>query len=87
MFTIHAQKIEETQKKSPAVLEGKGEIEQYPSCDEWDEYDEEWEWFDFKRVRKAELRVDFWEAHIYHKTVQIAIIFGYISMIHYTRLA
>lgn len=44
MFTIHVQKIEEeTQKKSPAVLEGKGEIEQYPSCDEWDEDDEEWE--------------------------------------------
>lgn len=38
MFTIHVQKIEEeTEKTTPIVLKKKGEIEQYPSWDEWDE--------------------------------------------------
>lgn len=44
MFTIHVQKIEEEEKGiTPIVLKAKGEIEQYPSLDEWDEDDEEWE--------------------------------------------
>jgi hypothetical protein len=38
MFTIHVQKIEvEIEKSAPHVLKAKGEIEQYPSWDEWDE--------------------------------------------------
>lgn len=38
MFTIHVQKTEkETEKRTPQVLKEKGEIEQYPSWDEWDE--------------------------------------------------
>ena len=38
MFTIHVQKIEdEIEKSAPNVLKAKGEIEQYPSWDEWDE--------------------------------------------------
>ncbi len=38
MFTIHVQKIEEeTEKRPPMVLKEKGEIEQYPSWDGWDE--------------------------------------------------
>jgi len=44
MFTIHVQKIEEeTEKHVPMVLKAKGKIEQYPSWDDWDEDDEEWE--------------------------------------------
>ncbi len=39
MFTIHVQKIEEEEKKSdPIVLRAKGEIEQYPSWDEDDDW-------------------------------------------------
>ena len=38
MFTIHVQKIEEeTEKRPPMVVKEKGEIEQYPSWDGWDE--------------------------------------------------
>ena len=38
MFTIHVQKIEEETEKRPSmVLKEKGEIEQYPSWDGWDE--------------------------------------------------
>ncbi|MBQ9910759.1 MAG: hypothetical protein IJM50_04600 [Lachnospiraceae bacterium] len=45
MFMIHVQKIEsETQRSAPAVLKGKGGIEQYPSWDdEWGEDDEDGE--------------------------------------------
>ena len=42
MFTIHVQKIEEEeQKKPPVILKEKGDVEQYPSWDDWDEDDEE----------------------------------------------
>ena len=43
MFTIHVQKIEEDEKQASKVVKAKGEIEQYPSWDDWDENDEEWE--------------------------------------------
>ncbi len=43
MFTIHVQKIEKEERKGePVVLKAKGEIEQYPSLDDWDDEDEEW---------------------------------------------
>ena len=42
MFTIHVQKIEEEeQKKPPVILKERGDVEQYPSWDDWDEDDEE----------------------------------------------
>ena len=44
MFTIHVQKIEkEVQKRQPVVVKAKGDIEQYPDCEDWDE-DEEYDW-------------------------------------------
>ncbi len=44
MFRIHVMKIEEVEKKTtPAVLKGKGEIQQYPSWDDWNDDEEEGE--------------------------------------------
>ena len=41
MFTIHVQKIEkEVQKRQPVVVKAKGDIEQYPDCEDWDEDEE-----------------------------------------------
>jgi hypothetical protein len=41
MFTINVQKIEETDELVKSILiRAKGEVEQYPSCDDWDEDDE-----------------------------------------------
>ena len=43
LFTIHVQKIEkEVQKRQPVVVKAKGDIEQYPDCEDWDE-DEEYD--------------------------------------------
>jgi hypothetical protein len=42
MFTINVQKIEEADGPVKSILiRAKGEVEQYPSCDDWDEDDEE----------------------------------------------
>lgn len=42
MFTIHVQKIEEESKESePRLIKSKGEVEQYPSWDDWEDYDED----------------------------------------------
>ena len=44
MFTIHVQKIEETEEKcKPLVLKAKGTIDQYGSQDDWEEDEEDWE--------------------------------------------
>lgn len=44
MFTIHVQKIEEEKQRSePTIIKEKGEIEQYPIWDDWDDDDEEYE--------------------------------------------
>jgi hypothetical protein len=41
MFTINVQKIEETDGTvKSALIRSKGEVEQYPSWDDWDEDDE-----------------------------------------------
>jgi hypothetical protein len=41
MFTISVQKIEETDEPVKSTLiRAKGEVEQYPSWDDWDEDDE-----------------------------------------------
>jgi hypothetical protein len=41
MFTINVQKIEEADGPVKSILiRAKGEVEQYPSCDDWDEEDE-----------------------------------------------
>lgn len=40
MFTIHVQKIENSDTTvTPALLKSKGSVEQYPSWDEWEEED------------------------------------------------
>jgi hypothetical protein len=42
MFTIHVQKIEEEKRKTmPEIIKSVGVLEQYPDCDDFDEWDED----------------------------------------------